>query len=150
EAGLATIKEADAKHAVVEAEGQTVRLNAEGPKSAKCTCPAGGVCRHVLLAVIAVNAGATPKEAAGARDEGPTALDEICGLEQAAIQRFAGADWAAAVTLATASPNSPLQVTGRNCAVQIEGTPASVTFLPGVGLKGAAHKGPKTRARVII
>lgn len=151
EAGLAAIKDHDAKAAVVEADSETVRLDGRGPKAAQCTCPATGICRHILLAVMALNAGAAASETSASRDaDVASAIEEICGLSQADVQSFAGADWAQAVTLATSSAGSTIQETGRNCTVEIEGSPASVTFLAGLGLKGAAFKGPKGRTRLIV
>lgn len=151
EAGLSTITERDAKTAVVSADSETVRLDARGPKAAQCTCPATGICRHILLAVMTLNAQTAEGSAADEDVEGgATSSDEICALTQPDIQSFAGAEWSAAVTLAASSPGSALVQNGRNLTVEIEGSPASVTFLVGLGLKGAAFKGPKSRARVIV
>lgn len=152
EAGRATVKQRDATSAVVEAEGQTISIDARGPKAAKCTCPASGICRHVLVAVMALNAdSAAPTEGTSASQAAtPTATEELCALTQDNIQAFAGADWNAAVALAAASSQSEIQGNGRNCTVEIAGYPASVAFLAGVGLKGAAFKGPKARARTVI
>jgi hypothetical protein len=151
EAGLATIKEREAKAAVVEADGETVRLDARGPKTGQCTCPATGICRHILLAVMALNAAAPVDEKESSEKENGTgAAEEVCALSQDDVQSFAGADWAGALALATSSAGSTVQVSGRNCAVEIDGSPASVTFLAGLGLKGAAFKGPKTRARLVV
>ena len=150
EAGLGDVKERDAKHAVVEADTETVRIDARGPKEAHCTCPATGMCRHILLAVMTLNAGETETDAGGEEAPASTAIEELSGLSQADVQSFAGADWAMAVSLATSSAGSMIQHSGRNCTVEIEGSPASVTFLAGLGLKGAAFKGPKARARAIV
>lgn len=150
ESGLASIQERDAKAATLSCDSETVRIDARGPKSAQCTCPATGICRHILLAVMALNAG-TPVAPPSADEEvKPTAIAELAALTQAELQTFAGADWQAAIALAAASPDSKVEESGPNCMVEIEGSPASVTFLSGLGLKGAAFKGPKTRARLIV
>jgi hypothetical protein len=149
EAGVATVRERTGSTAVVDAEGQTVTIDARGPKAARCTCPAGGVCRHILVAVMAVNAAAVPATPE-ATETGPSAADEICALTQAELTAFAGADWATAITLAAASAESPIVESGRNCTVELAGAPTGVTFIAGLGLKGAAFKGAKSRRRVVV
>jgi hypothetical protein len=149
EAGVATVRERTGSTAVVEAEGQTVTIDARGPKAARCTCPAGGVCRHILVAVMAVNAASAPATPEAA-ETGPSAADEICALTQADLTAFAGADWSTAVTLAAASAESPIVESGRNCTVELAGAPTGVTFIAGLGLKGAAFKGAKSRRRVVV
>jgi hypothetical protein len=150
EAGLSSVTERDAKNATVNADSETVRIDGRGPKAAQCTCPATGICRHILLAVMTLNAAAGSNTSSEAVDAGPTATAELCALTQAEIQSFAGADWGAALALANSSPVSTIEESGRNCAVEITDSPAGVTFLAGLGLKGAAFKGPKTRARIIV
>ena len=153
EAGLASVRERSGNAAVVEADGQTVNIDARGPKGARCTCPAGDVCRHILVAVMAVNAGsatAAPRAEDASASPGASAADEICALSHADLTAFAGADWNAAVTLAAASADSPVVETGRNCTVELSGAPTGVTFIAGLGLKGAAFKGAKTRRRVVV
>ena len=153
EAGLATIRERAGNAAVVEAEGQTVTIDARGPKGARCTCPAGGICRHILVAVMAVNAASgaeTPQAEQAGASTGPSAAEEICALSHADLTAFAGADWTTAVTLAAASTDSPIAESGRNCTVELSGAPTGVTFIAGLGLKGAAFKGAKSRRRVVV
>jgi len=150
DAGLGAVKECDARAAVVDADSETVKIDARGPKAAHCTCPATGICRHILLAVMTLNAAITPRENTEGPDAAPSAADELLALSQADLQTFAGADWTIAISLAASSAASSVQQNGRNCTVELEDSPASVTFLAGLGLKGAAFKGPKTRARAIV
>jgi SWIM zinc finger len=149
EAGVAAVRERTGSTAVVETEGQTVNIDARGPKGARCTCPAGGICRHILVAVMAVNAAA-PAAAPQAVETGASAADEICALSQAELTAFAGADWTTAVGLAAASTDSAVVESGRNCTVELAGAPTGVTFIAGLGLKGAAFKGAKSRRRVVV
>ena len=62
----------------------------------------------------------------------------------------AGADWSAATALAAASEGMSIVETGRNCTVEFAESSIAVTFIAGQGLKGAAYKGPKTRARAVV
>jgi hypothetical protein len=51
-AGRAEVLAEDAASATVRVEGQTARVLAKGPRAGACTCPAPGVCRHRLAALI--------------------------------------------------------------------------------------------------
>lgn len=109
-------------------EDQTVTLGANLAAS-RCTCPAVGLCRHILAAVIFSRGGAAAPE--------PEDLPSL-----AALQAFAGADWADAVELARQ---------GGLAEGQTVTLPSgdSVTFPQGRPLKEAVHKGPR-RARLSI
>ena len=58
EEGKVRVLSRDDGSAVVEAGGQRVEIGAEGPRAARCACPATGLCRHVLAAVLALRADA--------------------------------------------------------------------------------------------
>jgi hypothetical protein len=150
EAGAATIAERDDKNAVVETDGQTVRIDTRGPGSARCTCPAGSICRHVLVAVMALNADPIEAPAGSAEGEARSATAELCAMTQSELIAFAGANWQAAVALAAASASSSIEESGPNCTVDLTDAPTGVTFIAGQGLKGAAFKGPKSRARTVV
>jgi hypothetical protein len=156
EAGLATISARGDGDATVLADGQTVEIDARGPSAARCTCPAGGVCRHILLAIMALRTGtegaapavsdAPPSDA----QKGASAIEEICAPTQAELMKFARADWDAAAALAAASEGVSIVTSGRNCTIELAGAPVAVTFIAGQGLKNAVYKGPKSRMRVIV
>lgn len=156
EAGLASVKRLDGKIAVVIADGQEVSLDASGPRKAKCGCPAEGVCRHILVAMIALRqatpvAVAANVEAAQAPSAQPvvSAIGVIVAMSQTELAAFAGVDWSAAVAMADAVSETRFVVAGASCTVEIEDGAASVTFLAD-GIKGAAFKGPKSRKRVMV
>ena len=50
--GRVAVTREDDRSAEVAADGQTVRVLATGPRAATCDCPAPGVCRHALSALI--------------------------------------------------------------------------------------------------
>ncbi|MBM7070297.1 SWIM zinc finger family protein [Actibacterium sp. 188UL27-1] len=144
EAGKGQITARSADQATVETEGHTVRIDAGGAKAATCTCPASGVCRHILLAVLLLQSDAPPA------DSTPQtyAADDLNGLEEAAIQKFAGADWAAALKIAT--QGARIEDSGTSCSIHFEQGDIRVTFVAGQGLSGAAYKGPHTRQRAYV
>ncbi|NBZ86385.1 SWIM zinc finger family protein [Stagnihabitans tardus] len=116
-----------------QVEGQTVTLGASLAAS-RCTCPAVGLCRHIL-AVVIQERGRAGQEAQEAGE--PEALPD---LEE--LRAFAGADWAEAVELARKGG-----VLAGQTVMLAPGD--SVTFPRGRPLKEAVHKGPR-RARLAI
>jgi hypothetical protein len=157
EAGLAQVGERGATSATVSADGQTVAIDARGLAHCRCTCPAGGVCRHIVLAIMALRgADAAPASAASAQQPGEMAgesplraVDDLRALAEAELRKFAGASWAQAVTLADASRDAAIHEDGRNCRVEFATEAVSVTFIAGQPLRAVAYKGPKTRARAV-
>ena len=109
-------------------EGQTVTLGAS-LAACRCTCPAVGLCRHILAVVIHVRDG----------QAAPEAPEILPTLEE--LQAFAGADWADAVALARQGGVAEGQT------VTLSGD--SVTFPRGRPLKEAVHKGSR-RPRLAI
>ncbi|WP_208354031.1 hypothetical protein [Pseudaestuariivita rosea] len=146
EAGKATITSRDATAAVIEADGYTVEIDEGGAKAARCPCPATGVCRHIILAVM------TLRESGGdtAPPDLPLAQDELSQLSQEAVQKFAGADWDKAVNLARVSTDAKIEPEGLNLRVTLPDAPAPVVFMAGQALKEAVFKGPQTRKRLFV
>jgi hypothetical protein len=155
EAGLAQVTASTAANATASADGQTVAIDARGVAHCRCTCPAGGVCRHIVLAILALRSA---DAATGTRLRQPsetqvesaqTAVDDLRALAEADLRKFAGAAWAAALALADASHHATIHEDGRNCRVELVAAAVTVTFIAGQPLKAAAYKGPKTRARAV-
>jgi hypothetical protein len=146
EGGVAVAEQTDAG-ATVTVDGQTVQIDARGLAASRCTCPAGGICRHIVVAVMLLRNATAPSGAAAPAEDGHTAAAEICKMTQAALVKFAASDWSAAVALARESKDASIVTSGRNCTVEL--APVTVTFLAGQPLGKAAYKGPKTRARLV-
>jgi SWIM zinc finger len=155
EAGLARVTEHNATTATVSADGQTVAVDSRGLAQCRCTCPAGGVCRHVVLAIMALRGAEAATAAPGPRPGEPQfesmqrAVDDLLAIAEADLRKFAGAAWAAARALADASHNAAIHEEGRNCRVDLVAAAVTVTFIAGQPLKAAAYKGPKARARAV-
>lgn len=148
EAGNGTITARSDDAATFETDGHTVRIDATGVKAARCTCPASGVCRHVLLAVLMLQTDTGSVDAPEQEAAQVPAANEIVGLDEAALQKFAGADWAPAQKIA--SQGAEIEDLGGSCLIVPAHGDASVTFIAGQGLAGAVYKGPRTRQRVHV
>ncbi len=147
--GAVRLREATETGAVLEIEGHEVTLDPRGLPAARCTCPATGLCRHVLMAALTLRArdAAPSSEAPAPR---PTALDEIKSLTRAEIEAFAGADWPRAQRIAAASRQTPPEADATSLVLAMDGAPGPVTFLAGGGLKGARFKGPDAQRRRFV
>lgn len=148
EAGKAEIETRDDSAALVHADGQEVRLGKEGPTTAKCSCPATGLCRHVILAILALRADAGSAESV--QSPVTSAREELAALSEVDLQKFAGADWDKAITQATLSAEATMGEEGANLSVHLPDTDTPVVFLAGLGLKGAVFKGPKSTKRRVV
>lgn len=135
---------ADSKQAEVLADGQTVAIDGRGPTAATCTCPAAGVCRHIVLAVLLL------RDTSGEQEQSTvSAQEELCKVTEAQLQKFAGADWDKAITIATSDEAVELSEVGHSLVVTFSELDASITFIAGQGLRQAAYKGPRTRQRLL-
>lgn len=132
----------DSKQAEVVADGQTVAIDGRGPTAATCSCPAAGICRHIVLAVLLLR---------DSDEEQPTtsAQQELCAMTETELQKFAGADWDKAVTIHASEEPVEVGEEGHSLVVAFPEIDASITFIAGQGLRQAAYKGPKTRQRLL-
>lgn len=89
EAGKLRRLEGDEQGALIEADGQQVRLNVAGIDAARCTCPANGCCKHILAAVLWLRE--QPDEQAQLDDpDSDQALREALALDPRQVQKQAG------------------------------------------------------------
>lgn len=149
EAGKAEVKTRDDATAIVTADGQVVTLNAAGPGAAQCGCPATGICRHILLAILALR----ESDETATEDDAPpttTAREDTLALAEKDIRKFAGADWDKAVRQALISAEAAVAEDGPNLSVRLPDTDHPVVLLAGLGLKGAVYKGPKSTKRRVV
>jgi hypothetical protein len=151
EAGLASVLVRAADTARVRADGQTVEIDGRGPAEARCDCPATGICRHILLAVLALRDGPSPPPdtpEASTAPVPPNAAAEVAALPEDALVTFAGADLSAALRIA--AEGASIEDDGAGCHVAFPEPKGRVTFIAGQGLAGAAYKGPRTRRRLYV
>lgn len=120
----------------VDVEGCTVHV-AERPAESRCSCPAGGVCRHVLAALVhlAREASGGPGAAAAGAPEGSCG-EEVLDIGDDDLRRWAGG---AALKRALAEVGGGLEVAfedGAPLLARLPGWNAECRFYPGGGLEG--------------
>jgi hypothetical protein len=92
------------KATLVGPQGELLRFEVEGclvdlstaPAQSKCSCPAAGVCRHILVAIMHLRASApaaavAPADApAAAPGSAPAASEEVLAITDEALTKWAG------------------------------------------------------------
>ncbi|MBL4543174.1 MAG: transposase [Rhodobacteraceae bacterium] len=158
-AGRAEIVRFDAD-AEVMADGQTVTIPETGPARAACTCSANGICRHIVLALLALRGEAVSDGAAGdapppsdtvAEAGAPPApvelaRDMLVALTEAELRKLTGGDWDQAHILAA---TARVEAIDHGVAVAFGAPEARVVFVDGQPARDAIYKGPKTRLRLV-
>lgn len=160
-----TLVETSDEQATLSTDGHTVTLTALGPKKAICTCPATGVCRHIVLSVLAlkecsessppknisVDDSTTPKSTPEPTSASTltSAKDKALQLTQEQLKKYAGADWPQALIIADGSDTIDVSEHGLNCTLSISDALVKVTLISGQGLKDSIYKGPKTKQRLL-
>ncbi len=95
EAGKVALAEQDVEGGWIVADGQRVRVDAQGPRSARCDCPAPGLCKHILGAALWLREqAAVPvavSEAAAAPAPAIDPLADLLAQDGAALLKAAGA-----------------------------------------------------------
>ena len=123
---------------LLRADGQLVRIDAGGPARASCDCPAPGVCKHILAAVIWLrNAAPEPDEA----DALPALLAEVVALEPAAVFKAAGlAATRKAAALHGAEHPVTLSATAGALLITLPSLDITCRYIGGAGFEiGRAH-----------
>lgn len=152
EAGLIVLRDVADGSAAVAADGETVRIGAAGPTSATCTCPASGICRHILAATLLIarrHAGAVAGGAEAA-EPAPDPLAEILALGDAEIAKWAGRPaLREAVTLLAGAPEPAIRIDGSSLAVRLDAERPEVVWPAGRGLAGLICKGPAAKRKAL-
>jgi hypothetical protein len=163
-AGRANIVSEDGLAADVQVDGETVHLLADGPRQGRCSCPAPGVCRHRLAALILLREPAvdTPASAeaddAGDDEHSLAPLIEavdwaavVAGFSPEALARFAGrSGWREAVAEFDRSDNALVTQQGSTLQVRLRSEAEPVIFLPNGGLDAALTKAPEKKREVKV
>jgi hypothetical protein len=148
EAGKVRIEEENEKSAKLVVDGETVQLSATGAAAGSCTCPAPGICRHRLAAMVYLRRS----EAAPAEVEAVDWVSVFSAITPADLARFAGrAAWREVRARHEARDDHEKRAVeiapqGKTLLVRLSASQPPVTFLAGGGLKAAISKAP-VRAR---
>ena len=154
EAGKVALAEQDVEGGWISADGQRVRVDAQGPQKARCDCPAPGLCKHILGAALWLRdrpvASAEPAaEAAQAAPADPVdPLAELLALDAAALFKAAGA---AAVRRAAASAVDDVEwrVQGGAVVLTLPSLGQSCRWVGGAGFAGMISDVPAAERKAV-
>lgn len=137
--GKVAIVQTSGEAAIVEADGQRVEIDSLGPKAARCSCEARGICRHRIAAVLLLRS-APHDPADEIREEAAfDPIEQLGGIGANSIERWAGkAAWRAALELADAP--TTVTVEGDTISVGFATLPEAIRILRGQGLEGIVSK----------
>lgn len=147
EEGLVTLSVAEGDVATVIADGETVRIDVRGPSAAKCSCPAKGICRHRIGAVLLLQRAPAGGEARP-DDTAAGLIAEIAAFPEARLQRLAGrAAWRAAIEIAQAG--AEIAADGAALVIRLADDPLEIRYLPGLGPDGMVSKAAPARRNAL-
>jgi hypothetical protein len=138
-----------------------VTLPESGPAAARCTCPAGAKCRHVVMAVLYLKKGLEPRESV-AEGTPPTSASATVGPDAElmshtveTLTKYAGKKVLRdALRVLAAAPEVEViegAGGGGGATVRLTNRNIDVRFFPGGGLAGVVTNAPpKERERVVV
>ena len=130
-----------------------VSLPESGPANAKCSCPAAGVCQHIILSILYLQEGemAPPADSPlpGQPPESASAAGELMAVSPEFLEKWAGKPaFRAGTTLAARI--TPVIVATRAVQVRFPDQNLEVHFAPGAGLDGAILSGGRSDPRQFV
>jgi len=149
--GKVMLKGAEGDTATIEVDGHTVAISTDGPAKAACTCPAPGVCRHRIAAVLFLRTAETGEgEAASDENEAEETpadpADWIAEITLDQARKFAGRPgWRAALEIVGEAKN--VEAEGNSCGVSFTTLEDPVLILRGQGMAGIVSKATKARKK---
>jgi hypothetical protein len=155
DAGKVAITEETDARIVATADGETVEIAASGPRTAHCSCPAPGICRHKIAVVLAARGTGAPSADTVAVEarlnteparHGP--LADILALDSAAIAKWAGKPNLRAAAEILAEITAPeIWQDGATLIIRLSHDEPEVRYLAGQGLDGMVSKATKARLK---
>ncbi len=139
-AGKAVIESETDVEARVRVEDAVATLLAAGPRQGGCSCPAPGVCRHRLSALILLARPTEASEAADAPAPPPEADwgEVVATFDEASLSRFLGkVAWRGVIADPSAVAGAEVLQQPGVLQVRLPGWPDPVRFLPVGGLEAA-------------
>jgi hypothetical protein len=149
ERGIAvTVEGEDANAVHLKVEQFRVSIPEAGPAKAKCSCPAAGICQHILVAILFLKRAAP---AADRKPHGASSIEkELLSFTREQLEQWAGkASFRAALHVAS---QAEAEITlERGLAVRFASVNAQCHFAPGGGLDGIIVSGnTKDERRIAV
>lgn len=148
ESGKIALEAIEGGTARISVDGQVVELGAAGPGAASCDCPAAGVCRHRIGAVLFLRDFDAGSQAEAAPPQAPPADPQqiVAAISLEEARRFAGRPgWRAAFELL--AEVAGVEVADSSLSVTFAGLDDPVLILRGQGMEGVVSKAAKAKKK---
>lgn len=144
--GKIALEASDGKSARLAVDGQVVDMAAAGPAAASCDCPAVGVCRHRIAAVLFLRKLDTGGEAPEAEVAPADPQEIVAAISLEEARKFAGRPaWRAAFELL--AELQQVEPGESSIAVRFAGLEEPVLVLRGQGMAGIVSKAAKAKKK---
>lgn len=143
----------------VDADGQSVELDARGPQHTRCNCPAPGLCKHILAAVLWLRTvSATPSESvqpgspattpAGEPTPPTDPLADVLATDSAALFKAAGVT-AARQAAQTPATGLEWRVQGGTLVMDMPDLGVTCRWIAGAGFAGMVSEVPASQRKAV-
>ena len=144
--GKIALEAGEAKSALLAVDGQMVEMAAAGPVAARCDCPAVGVCRHRIAAVLFLRDLDTDGEGPAPQSPPADAQEIVATISLADARKFAGRPgWRAALELL--AEVQAVEPGESSIAVRFAGLDDPVLILRGQGMAGIVSNAAKAKKK---
>lgn len=115
----------------------TVWMPAAGPAKATCSCPAPGICQHILMVCLFLQTQAASSGEKRVSSSPETIRDEIGFFTQERLKSWAGAsDYRAGIALLEKNALAPVIEYGETVTIRLMPSSIEARYVPGAGLDG--------------
>ncbi len=144
-----TVEQEDAARVTFKVDQFKVTIPEAGPARATCSCPAAGVCQHILAAVLYLKQSSPATEQHDAGSATGLAEQELMSLTREQLEDWAGkANFRAALDLTSHSPAEILME--RGIVICLPALNSRCHYSPGSGLDGVIVSGNVKEPRRIV
>lgn len=121
----------------IKVQAFTVCMPASGPAKATCTCPAPGICQHILIAGLFLQAQTPSTGEKPALCSAETIRDEITFFTRERLKSWAGAsDYRAGISVLEKNGLAPVIEYGESILIRLMPSSVEARYVPGGGLDG--------------
>ncbi|GAB5388137.1 MAG: hypothetical protein Alpg2KO_11050 [Alphaproteobacteria bacterium] len=129
----------------IPVDGVMVTVPAAGPAQTQCTCPAPGMCRHIITALIALRDQPDPPHSAskhGALDtpDPQVLIDELISLKEASLRKLDGVDTLRRALEFISAAEVEIELSSESATVSFAGMGSPIRYLAGGGVDGMILK----------
>jgi hypothetical protein len=130
----------------IKVQAFTVSMPASGPAKATCSCPAPGICQHILIAGLFLQTQTLALGERPASCSPETIRDEISFFTPERLKSWAGAsDYRAGISMLEKNAFAPVIEYGESILIRLMPSSIEARYVPGGGLDGMVLPRPQAK-----